>query len=399
MRVLMLSWEYPPHIVGGLGKHVNELTLPLVQEGVELVVVTPRWLGGEPKEQVGGATVYRVDPPPPSEMTDFYSNAQRVNWLLQEQCRSIINATGGFSIIHAHDWLVAFAAIALKNEFRIPLLATIHATEHGRNRGYIGSEISQSIHSTEWWLTYEAWRIICCSAFMADEVAHVFRTPRDKIDIIPNGIDTRRFDALTGANLSTFRLRYAAPDQQIVFHVGRIVHEKGLGVLVEAAPRVLADLPRTKFVIAGTGGYLETAKRRAEELGVASSIYFTGFIPDADRDRLFKVADVAVFPSLYEPFGIVALEAMAARTPVVVSNVGGLAEVVTHNETGLLVYPDNPESLAWGITETLRHPDWAAARVDNAYRRVTTEFNWRRIAQQTVAVYHRIARERALVNW
>ena len=278
----------------------------------------------------------------------------------------------------------------------MPLLSTIHATEHGRNRGNISSDISQSIHGTEWWLTYESWRVICCSDYMAKEVSTVFRTPLDKMDVIPNGVDTARFDALAGADLSDFRLRYAAPDERIVFHVGRIVHEKGLGVLVESVPRVLAGYPKTKFVIAGTGGFLESAKRRAAELGVADSIYFAGFIPDADRDRLFKVADVAVFPSLYEPFGIVALEAMAARTPVVVSQVGGLAEVVDHNETGLLVYPDNPESLAWGILETLRHPDWAAARSDNAYRKVMTEYNWHSIAERTAAVYERIVRERAV---
>ena len=136
-----------------------------------------------------------------------------------------------------------------------------------------------------------------------------------------------------------------------------------------------------------------------QQLGVAHSVYFTGFIPDEDRDRLFKVADVAVFPSLYEPFGIVALEAMAARTPVVVSNVGGLAEVVAHNETGLVVYPNNPDSLAWGIVETLRRPDWAAARAENAYRRVVTEYNWGHIAQLTAAVYARIAAERAVASW
>lgn len=403
MRVLMLSWEYPPHIVGGLGKHVNELVPALGQEGVEVHLLTPGWVGGNHRQQVGNATIYRVDPPPHSELTDFFSDAQRTNWLLQAQGRTLVQtlqqSAGNFDIIHAHDWLVAFAAIALKNEFKIPLLATIHATEHGRNRGDVGSDISQSVHSTEWWLCYEAWRIICCSQFMADEVASALRSPRNKIDVIPNGIETTRFDELAGADLRAFRARYAEPDDQIVFHVGRIVHEKGTRVLVEAAPRVLVGYPKTKFVVAGTGGYLDSARRRAQDLGVASSFSFTGFIPDADRDRLFKIANVAVFPSLYEPFGIVALEAMAARTPVVVSNVGGLAEVVTHNETGLVVYPDNPDSLAWGILETLRHPDWAAARVDNAYRRVVTEYNWRSIARRTIDVYTRIARELAVAVW
>ena len=399
MRVLMLSWEYPPHMVGGLGKHVKELVPALAAAGIELHLLTPRWLGGDPHEKTDGVTVYRVDTPPHSELSDFYTDTQRTNWLLQERGRELIMTTGGFDIIHAHDWLVAFAAIGLKNEFKVPLLATIHATEHGRNRGQVGNEISQSIHSTEWWLTYEAWRVICCSQFMASEVAHIFHVPRDKLDVIPNGVDTKRFDELNGADLSDFRTRFAAPHERIVFYVGRIVHEKGVGVLVEAVPRVLASFPQAKFVIAGTGGYLETAKQRADQLGVSPHIYFTGFIPDSDRDRLFKVASVAVFPSLYEPFGIVALEAMAARAPVVVSNVGGLAEVVEHNETGLLVYPDNPDSLAWGMLETLHHPDWAAARAENAYRRVVTEYNWRRIAARTAAVYQRIVQERAVTAW
>lgn len=399
MRVLMLSWEYPPHMVGGLGKHIKELVPALAAEGVDVHLLTPRWSGGEQVEKVDGATVYRVDTPPQSELTDFYTDTQRANWLIQEKGRQLQRDLGGFMLIHAHDWLVAFAAVGLKNELKMPLLATIHATEHGRNRGHINSDISHSVHSTEWWLTYEAWRVICCSQYMASEVTHVFRTPADKIDVVPNGVDTARFDALGGKNLREFRSDYAAPDERIVFYVGRIVHEKGLSVLVEAAPKVLAAYPKAKFVIAGTGGYLQPARIRARELGVADSIYFSGFVPDGARDHLFKVADVAVFPSLYEPFGIVALEAMAARTPVVVTNVGGLAEVVVHNESGLLVHPDSPDSLAWGIIETLNHPEWAAQRAENAYERVVREFNWRRIAQQTAETYRRIAHERAVTTW
>ncbi len=399
MKVLMLSWEYPPHVVGGLGKHVKELAPALAAAGVQVHLVTPRWLGGAPEEEDGSLHVYRVEPPPHSELTDFFADTQRTNWLLQRHARDLVEHLGGVDIIHAHDWLVAFAAIALKNEFKIPLLATIHATEYGRNRGHIGSETAQAIHSTEWWLTYEAWRVICCSWFMANEVTTIFRTPFDKHDVIPNGVETERFDSLDGIDLTDVRSQYAAPDERLVFYVGRIVYEKGLHVLIEAAPRVLAAFPQVRFVVAGTGGYLETAWRRASELGVSDKVHFTGFIPDSYRDRLFRVADVAVFPSLYEPFGIVALEAMAAKTPVVVSNVGGLAEVVTHNETGLLVYPDNPDSLAWGILETLYHPDWAAARAANAYRRVVEEYNWPAIARRTIGVYERVVRERAATAW
>ena len=156
---------------------------------------------------------------------------------------------------------------------------------------------------------------------------------------------------------------------------------------------------RCWLVIAGTGGMLGHLRDRARELGVADLVYFTGFIPDEVRDRLLRMADVAVFPSLYEPFGIVALEAMAARTPVVVSNVGGFAEIVRNHETGIVVNPDSVESLTWGILHTLNQPDWAAARVANAYEVVTTEYNWNNIAQRTLEVYRRVRGERERADW
>jgi glycogen(starch) synthase len=399
MRVLMLSWEYPPHVVGGLGQHVREIVPALAAAGVEVHLLTPRWMGGAAEEQVAGATIYRVEPPPHSELTDFFADTQRANEWLRARAESLFAAWGTFDLIHAHDWLVAFAAIALKNEHKVPLLTTIHATEYGRNRGHLAGDTPTAIHSTEWWLAYESWRVICCSAFMASEVQRLFQVPADKCDVIPNGVDASTFQDLEGVDLSAFRRRFARDDERIVFHVGRIVAEKGLGVLIEAVPKVLTSFPAARFVIAGTGGYLEHLRWRVSDLGVASQVHFTGFIPDEDRDRLFKVADVAVFPSLYEPFGIVALQAMAARTPVVVSSVGGLTEVVQHNETGLTVYPDSPDSLAWGILHTLQHPDWARARAENAYRKVLSEYNWPHIAARTVAVYQRIVQERAVAVW
>ena len=189
-----------------------------------------------------------------------------------------------------------------------------------------------------------------------------FQVPVDKVDIVPNGVDTAPFDALEAEDLAEFRARWASRDERIVFFVGRLVYEKGAHLIVQAAPRVLAEIPQTKFVIAGTGGLGDQLRQRVQELGIADQVNIAGFVSDDDRNRLLKVADAAVFPSLYEPFGIVALEAMAARCPVIVSSVGGLAEVVQHHVTGTTVYPDNVESLAGGILHTLAHPDWARAR-------------------------------------
>jgi glycogen(starch) synthase len=398
MRVLMLAWEYPPHVVGGLGKHVMDL-LPALGSlpGLEVHLVTPHLAGGDEVEELGRATVHRVDPP---ELDgDFYTQVWQTNLTLERYAEGLIARLGSFDLIHVHDWLTAFAGAALKQNFRIPLLSTIHATERGRGRGNLATHQARAIHNVEWWLTYESWRVIACSHYMAGEVRDYFQCAPDKIDVIPNGVDATRFDALEGIDLTNFRSMYALPAEQIVFYVGRVVHEKGLHVLVAAAPRILAQQPEAKFVISGKGPELEALRADAWSLDVGAKILFTGFVSDQDRDRLFKIADCSVFPSLYEPFGIVALEAMAARSPVVVSEVGGLQEVVEHAETGITVYPDNPESLAWGIVHTLQHPAWARMRVDSAYRKVVEEYNWPRIARLTSGVYQQVIQERAITDW
>lgn len=398
MRVLMLSWEYPPHVVGGLGQHVAELVPALSAQGVEVHLVTPRWANGRVEEYLDGAIVYRVNPPAVA-MHDFYTGVWQTNLKLEDKCEHLWEEWKSFDLIHAHDWLVAFAACALKRNFKTPLLSTIHATERGRSRGSLTNDMQRAINNAEWWLTYESWRVICCSEYMANEVKEFFQVPPDKVDVVPNGVDIRRFERWDGVDLSRFRNRYALPGEKIIFYVGRVVYEKGVHILVEAAPRVLRAYPNAKFVVVGTGDMLPQLQHRAWELGVAPKILFTGFIPDEERDRLFKVADCAVFPSLYEPFGIVALEAMAAGTPVVVSEVGGLKEVVQHAETGITVYPNDVDSLTWGILHTLEHPEWTQARVANARRRVIEEYNWTRIAARTSAIYQRIIQERAKAEW
>jgi glycogen(starch) synthase len=398
MRILMFSWECPPHVVGGLGKHVAELLPPLGNlRGLELHLVTPRWSGGAPLEKMGLATVHRVDSP--AIEGDFYTGAWQTNLRLEQYAHQLWQESGPFDLIHVHDWLVAFVGAAFKRNYKAPLLSTIHATERGRGRGQLGSDQSRAIHHVEWWLAFESWRVIACSEYMADEIARYFECPRDKIDIVPNGVDTIRFDRLEGQDFARFRNRYALPSERILFNVGRVVYEKGVQVLVRALPLVVAQQPSAKVVIAGKGPELESLRSLAWQLGVGEKAIFTGFISDEDRDRLFKVADCAVFPSLYEPFGIVALEAMAAKCPVVVSKVGGLQDVVQHAETGIVVHPDDPASLAGGIVHTLQHPDWAAARVASAYHVVREKYNWDHIARMTADVYKQVIAERAIVDW
>ena len=406
MKILMLSWEYSPHIVGGLGKHVVELVPELIADGVELHLVAPRFKGGEYSEPLAlpdgspaenGSRVYRVDPA--NAEGDFFAKTFYDNQQVRAFASRLLAEEGGFDLIHNHDWLSSFAAIDLKYEHTLPLLSTIHATESGRYQGNLFGGLQKAIHQAEWRTTYESWRVIACSYYMAWEIQTYFGAPPEKIDVIPNGVDPRRFDALNGRDLSEFRLGFAQPNEPIVYYVGRMVPEKGLAVLVDSVPYVLREWPGVKFVLAGGGGYVEELRAKARALGVADNIIFPGRVSDEVRDGLFKVANVAVFPSLYEPFGIVALEAMAAGTPVVVSEVGGLTEVVDLHRTGITVKPNDPQSLAWGILHTLKNPEWSATRASNAHHAVRAEFNWARIADMTTRVYRRVIDEARAGDW
>ena len=410
VRILMLSWEHPPNVVGGLGRHVAELAPALVRAGVEVHVVTQTpnllpvasrdgRLAGISSHEVteAGVTVHRV--PLADETGDIYEQACETNLTVRAQAGALIDGGLKFDLIHSHDWLMVFAAYELKKDYHLPLVATIHATEQGRmHGGVLYTELQRNIHGAERWLVYEAARVIVCSRHMASEVQSIFNTPADKIDIVPNGVDFHANGRCSPTDLEACRTRYAISDGPLIFTVGRLVHEKGFHLLIEAAPRILSEFPNAHFVIAGRGPEAPHLAAHARALDIAEHVSFPGFIGDKERDCLFSLASCAVFPSLYEPFGIVALEAMAAGCPVVVTEVGGFREMVRHDKTGVTVYPNDPYSLAWGVLHTLRDPALAAARAEEARQAVCCEFNWEAIASRTKAVYERVLDETPLAE-
>jgi glycogen(starch) synthase len=402
----MLSWEYPPRIVGGIARHVQELSEALAAQGVQVHVITATHPDAPDEAIENGVCLHRVGAPP-SPHGDFLQSVWAMNAAFEARADAVIrDLLHGKPaqrqhkpiLLHAHDWLAHPAAKALKHRYKLPLIATIHATEHGRHGG-IHSDLSRAIHQLEWELSYEAWRVIVCSAFMRGEAMHALNTPYDKLDVIPNGIRAEKFHfEFPEAERKAFRARFAEPNQPLIFFVGRMVREKGVQVLLQAIPIVRAELPNAKLVVVGGGSraHLEAFVRFCH---LEDAVQFTGFIPDSELLRLYRVVDVAVYPSLYEPFGIVALEAMAAGAPVVVSDAGGLKEVVRHEETGILTYAGNPESLAWGILRVLQDPAAARRRAQNAQKSVQREFNWRRIARQTQQVYMRVWSEYKNTRW
>jgi glycosyltransferase involved in cell wall biosynthesis len=240
-------------------------------------------------------------------------------------------------------------------------------------------------------LVQDAQTVITCSDAMSREVQDYFGAAHEKVLVIPNGVYPGQFDALRGQDLTAFRAAYAAPGEPLVFNLGRLVYEKGTDLLVEAVPRVLDEVPTARFVIGGSGPMATRLENRVQELGLAGRVRLTGFLAYEQRDRLYMVADCAVFPSRYEPFGIVALEAMAAGTPVVVSHVGGLGSVVTNGVTGVTVDSEDVEALAWGIIRSLQDPQEARQRAERALHAVLERFSWPLIARMTVDIYHRVA--------
>jgi glycosyltransferase involved in cell wall biosynthesis len=397
----MFSWEFPPHVVGGLGKHVTELAPAIAGEiaadgPIAIDLFTPRYNGGAEVETVSEfLTVHRVDVPP-LDPQDNYNSVISSNHFLVEAAAAYGSADQ-YDLIHVHDWLVTKAGVALKERWKTPLVTTIHATERGRHRGHTPGETSYQIDRTEWLSCFEAWRVIACSQFMKRELQEYFELPADKVLVIPNGITFPDESICPEDDLGALRLQYAPNGERLLLFVGRIVHEKGLQVLIRAMPRILADYPNTRLLVAGKNG--SSLWPLAYELNVDSGITFLDYVSNWERDCLYRIADVAIFPSLYEPFGIVALEAMAAGCNVVASSVGGLGEVVRHLHNGLTVLPDNPMSIVWAVNQVFSDPEAAQRRRAAAITEIRSVYNWKRVAQQTVALYDLVVAERRNTNW
>ncbi len=390
----MLSWEYPPRIVGGLSRHVYWLSKSIVRHGHQVIVGTLSNNNSKNIETHGDLIIVRVNPyriPSP----DFISWVHQFNQTLIENIIDIIDSD--IDIIHAHDWLVARAGIILKHLYRRPLIATIHSTEYGRRNG-LHNVFERHIHEVEWLLTYEAWKIIVCSHYMREEVQRIFATPSDKVYVIPNGVNPIRRMSYNDI-LGVLKKYHVPSDRKIILFVGRLVYEKGAHILIEAIPYIVRLANDAFFVIVGTGPMRKELERRSIELGIRDRIVFTGFITDYELHAFYNAAYVAVFPSLYEPFGIVALEAMSAGKPVIVSNVGGLSEIVEHGRNGLKVPPGDVTALANAVIELLLRPDKAEELGRNGYSDVYRKYTWDKIAESTLKVYEKVINEYNMGLW
>ena len=186
-----------------------------------------------------------------------------------------------------------------------------------------------------------------------------------------------------------FRRKFAMDNEKIILFMGRLVYEKGIQHLIAAMPKILNGYHDAKLVICGRGGMIDELKEQVNNMGISEKVYFAGYMGGKDVQKMYKAADIAVFPSTYEPFGIVALEGMLAERPIVVSDVGGLGDIVEHRETGMKSYCGNPNSIADSILELLYNPELCANIVKKAKAKVKNNYNWAKIAQDTHFTYQK----------
>lgn len=380
----MVSWEYPPVVIGGLGRHVHHLATELVAAGHEVVVLSRRPTGTDPgthpttDEVTEGVRVVAAAQDP----HEFSFGTDMMAWTLA-MGHSMLRAgltLGNWrpDVVHAHDWLVAHPAIALAEFHDVPLVSTIHATEAGRHSGWVSGSISRQVHAVESWLVRDSDSLITCSASMSDEITELFGPDLSEVRVIRNGIDTAGWP---------FAPRPVRTGPAELLFVGRLEYEKGVHDAIAALPRIRRTHPGTTLTIAGEGTQLGWLREQARKHKVLKATNFVGRVDHSELLAMLHRAAAVVLPSHYEPFGIVALEAAASGAPLVTSNVGGLGEAVLSGQTGISCPPRDITALAAAVRTVLDHPDAAQQQAIAARDRLTSDFSWTTVASETAQVY------------
>jgi glycosyltransferase involved in cell wall biosynthesis/uncharacterized protein YqgV (UPF0045/DUF77 family) len=376
MRIAVLSWESLHSIaVGGVASHVTELAAAMQRKGHSVHVFTRMAPGQKYHDIIHDVHYHRCPYPGHPDFVDDMNNMCRA---MVDRVFAVEDFIGPFDVIHAHDWLTANAMIWIKQGRQRFSVLTMHATEYARCGNTFPGGRSARIR--DW-----ADRVIAVSKAAQAEILWMYEVPAWKTTTIYNGVSPHRFNQNVDAGAVKARFSIGPLDPLVLF-CGRLEWQKGPDLLIEAIPSVLHAQGSAKFVFLGDGGMRGQLENRARQLGVMHAVRFLGFRDGDELVKLFKASETVCVPSRNEPFGIVVLEAWAAHKPVVVSQIGGPNEYVTHEFNGLKIFP-HPSSVAWGLTTLFSNFDRARWMGHNGRRAVEERFTWEMIADQTAAVY------------
>jgi glycosyltransferase involved in cell wall biosynthesis len=415
MKMVVLVYEYPPKIVGGLGTYAAEITRRFVLMEHDVTVFTMNDDEGSlPTREIWrGIEVHRplhidISDSLPDVVADdvkkwgrgiqLFSKILVYNYLSASKLVNELIKKENFKydIVVAHDWLSVISGVTIKKETGLPLVFHVHSTERGRTLGN-GSEVVSSIELRG---AKAADLVITVSYAMKDELIKL-GFPKDKIEVCYNGVDPQKYNPETVKAEEVKKLRESygiKEDESMILFIGRLVGVKGVDKLIMAMPHVLQKYPKAKLVVVGVGDMQEYLKNLVNTMRLQDSVKLNfNFISEEERILHYAACDVAVFPSLYEPFGIVVLEAMSMERPVVVgaAGVSGMREVVTcygEEQCGFHVNPSNPADIAWGINSALESPEKKQWLGKNGRRRVLKEFTWERAAERTIELYEQVVK-------
>jgi len=408
VRIGFFVWEYPPALVGGLGTYAEYITREFVAMGNDVTVFTLNPGNLKTREIIKGVEVHRPLIADASNVFPMFVTEDLKKWGTNIRMfndifiYNILSATKflnsmlkkegcNYDVVCVHDWLSSMAGIIVKNESKVPVTFHVHSTEWGRAGGQ-GSEV---VSYLEWATAEKVDKIVTVSHAMREDLAR-HGWPNTKISVVWNGVDPERYNPRNcrPEEVEAIRARYGVkPDEKMVLFLGRLTWVKGVGNLVQAMPMVLEEFPNTKFVVLGKGEQQDDIFETAKRLGISDKVACRfEFVPEKERILHYAASDVCIFPSTYEPFGIVSLEAMSMAKPLIVGAQGvvGFREQVVPSgpdQNGVHVNGGNAADIAWGIKGVLSDSERAKQWGENGRKRVLQYFTWRKAAEQTLQIY------------
>jgi len=419
LRIGFFVWEYPPAMVGGLGTYAEYITREFVSMGNDVTVFTLNPGNLKTREILKGVEVHRPLIADASNVFPMFvvddlkkwgTNIRMFNDIFiynilsaTKFINSMLKKEGcHYDIVCVHDWLSSMSGIMVKNETTTPVVFHVHSTEWGRAGGP-GSEV---VSHLEWATAQKVDKIITVSHAMQEDLArHGWQN--SKISVVWNGVDPKRYDPKNckPEDVEAIRNKYEVkPNEKMILFLGRLTWVKGVTNLVQAMPTVLEDYPDTKLVVLGKGEQQNDIIETANRLGISDKVACKfEFVPENERILHYAASDICIFPSTYEPFGIVSLEAMSMAKPIVVGAQGvvGFREQVVPfgpDQNGVHVNGGNASDIAWGIKEILSDPERARKWGENGRKRVLQYFTWRKAAEQTLQIYEMLQHKQEQVE-